>query len=179
MVVSNNGTSPLMIDDGMATLGTYDVKYVTNIEISNAGSLTFSTTDSSGAAKSIFNPGIYDPNTGTTSNSENVYFVASGLLPSTTYPIYVFIKNDSWAIGDSFSSITRHSHTVVSVTTDSSGNIALTSIYTQIASGEYYIVVDMNSNGVYDISDLLINNVVVTLEVTARDADGNVLKTLY
>jgi hypothetical protein len=120
------------------------------------------TCDINGNARSTFNPG------------ENVYLNALGLSPSTTYSLYVFIKGN-WTSG-AFPA--RYYNTNYSFTTDGLGNEA-GSIYRQITVGEYCVAVDVNNNGVYDSGDdLLITNLVVTLEVTATSG-GITLSTLY
>jgi hypothetical protein len=126
---------------------------------------TINTCDSGGTAQTTFNPG------------EDVYFTASGLTPSATYPIYVFIKNGSWTTGMVFP--TRYYNTANSITSDGSGNISPTVIYTKITAGEYYVAVDINSNGVYDAGDLLSTNLVVTLEVTTKTSGGAIISTAY
>jgi hypothetical protein len=136
----------------------------------------FHTCDSAGNAKNIFNPS-WSTNGVTWQDGENVSFTATGLAPTTTYPIYVFIKNVSWTMGMAFP--TRYYHTATSVTTDGSGNVVPTTIYSQITGGEYYVAVDINSNGIYDSGDLLINDVSVTLALIALDSVGNVQTALY
>jgi uncharacterized protein (DUF2141 family) len=141
-----------------------------------SAAVTSSTCDSSGTAKTVFNPG-WSTDGSTWHGGESVYFKASGLSPSTTYPIYVFIKNDGWGSGSSFSSVTRFFHTATSITTDSAGNVAPTSIYSRMAAGEYTAAVDVNKNGIYDSGDILIN-IDVTLAIVATDG-YDVLKTVY
>ncbi len=148
IVVSNNGTSPLLINDGMATFGNSYVKYVTDIKITNPSSLMFETCDSSGTAKSSFGSG------------DAVYFSATGLFASTTYPVYVVQDVSAWTVRIPFPN--RLSGVATSVTTDSSGNVAPTSIYTNTQSGKCDVLVDVNRDGRYDEADLLINDVVTT-----------------
>ncbi len=131
-------------------------------------SITFTTCDSSGNAKTVFNPGWSD-NGVYWNDVENMYFTAAGLSPSTTYPIYVFIKNDGWTLGTSFSAIHRFSHTASSITTDSSGNVVPTSVYTNMAAGEYTVVVDVNNDGIYNAGDLIVDPVEVTLTIVSTD----------
>jgi hypothetical protein len=114
----------------------------------NPGSLTFKSTDSSGAAKSAFNAG------------DTVYFSATGPNKSTTYPIYVVPHVSAWTVRVPFPN--RVSGTATSVTTDSSGNIAVTNIYGSAQPGQYDIIVDRNANGKYDDNDLILTNVVST-----------------
>jgi hypothetical protein len=94
----------------------------------SASAVTFRTCDSAGNTKTTFNPG-WSTDGMTWNGGENVYFTASGLSASTTYPIYVFIKNDSWTTGMAFP--TRWFHTESSITADSSGNIVQPAIYTR------------------------------------------------
>lgn len=136
--------------DGVAMMGNKSPKNVTLIEVLNppANPLTFKTSDSSGTAKSTYNLG------------ENVYFTATGLSTLTTYPIYVVQDVASWTFHTALP--TCVSGSAVSVTTDNSGNIAADSIYSNAQGGKYDVVVDVNNNGEFDESDLLINNVVTT-----------------
>jgi hypothetical protein len=147
-VVSNNGTSPLLINDGLATFGNSYVKFVTDIVITNPGSLTFETCDSSGTAKSAFNP------------SDNIYFSSTGLKPSTTYPVYIVQDRQEWTVRIPMP--TRITGTATIISTDSSGKIAPISVFSNAQAGHYAIIVDVNSDGKYDEADLLIDNVEVT-----------------
>jgi ABC-type thiamin/hydroxymethylpyrimidine transport system permease subunit len=145
IIVSNNGTSSILANDGMATFGNVMCKFVTNIEILNPGSLSFNTCDSSGTAKTSFTSG------------DTVFFSATGLSASTTYPVYVVQDEAAWAVRIPMP--TRVSGSTNSVTTDSSGNIAAASIYSNAPAGQYAVIVDLNSDGKYDENDLLINKV--------------------
>ncbi len=109
---------------------------------------TCQTCDSTGTSKSSFDPG------------DDVYFAATGLSTSTTYPLYVVQDVSAWTIDTTIP--TRISDTATSVTTDSSGNIAPTDIYSNAKAGKYDVVVDVNSNGKYDSGDLLVDNVVTS-----------------
>jgi hypothetical protein len=151
-VVSNNGTSPILMNDGMATFGNTFTKYVTDIEITNPGSLTFKTCDSTGATKNNFN------------SSSTVYFSATGLSASTTYPIYVVKDTSAWTVRVPFPA--RVSGSASSVTTDNSGNINPTSVYENAESGTYAVLVDVNSNNQFDEADLIITSTTITGTVT-------------
>jgi hypothetical protein len=50
------------------------------------------------------------------------------------------------------------------ITTDGSGNVSLTSIYSPAATGQYDVIVKLanETDGTYDVQDLLITNVVAT-----------------
>ncbi|MCW4030681.1 MAG: molybdopterin-dependent oxidoreductase [Candidatus Bathyarchaeota archaeon] len=140
-------------EDGMATYGNVMVKYISSIEVINPPTtpLSCQTTDSSGAAQSTFNAG------------ENVYLKLTGLSASTSYPVYVVDDVATWTVRVALP--TPVSGSANSVTTDSSGNLAPTSIYPNAAPGKYDIILDVNSDGIYDEGDLLINNVVTTAGV--------------
>jgi hypothetical protein len=154
MVVSNNGTSTTMANDGMATFGNIMCKYLTTITINNPPSnpLSVKTCSSSGEAQSSFNDG------------QDVYLTASGLSPSTTYPLYVVEDVETWATRVSIPSSVPG--TTNSISTDSSGNLAPTSIFPNAIGGQYDIIVDVNSNGRYDEGDVLIDNIVVQSALT-------------
>jgi hypothetical protein len=109
MVVSNNGTSTDFACDGMATFGNSYVKFVTNITITNPGSLTFKTCDSTGAAKMLFDSG------------NNLCFSAAGLSPSTAYPVYVVQGTSEWVVRVPFPSRVLGSET--SITTDAQARL--------------------------------------------------------
>ncbi len=152
IVVANNGSSPILANDGMATYGMDYVKFVTDIEITNPGSLTFQTCDGAGVTKGSFKQG------------DGVYFGATGLSASTTYPVYVVKDVSAWAVRIDFPA--RVSGSATTVSTDSSGNIAVSSIYANAQPGTYDVLVDVNNNGKYDEADLLINNVVTTKSIS-------------
>ncbi len=137
----------------VAILGNQCPKNVTYIEITNppTNPITFKTSDISGTAKSTYNMG------------ENVYFTATALSASTTYPVYVVPDVATWTFHTALPD--RVSDAATSVTTDSSGNITPTSIYSNALPGKYDIVIDINSNGQFDENDLLINNVVTSAGV--------------
>ncbi len=147
LVVSNNGTSPILVNDGMSTFGNTYVKAVTKIVITVPASLTYNTSDNSGTAKSTFN------------RNETVYFVATGFSASTTYPIYVVNHVSAWAVRVAIPA--RVSGSASSVTSNALGNIVASSnsIYAGSQAGSYDVIVDLNSNGIYDETDLLIYNV--------------------
>jgi hypothetical protein len=147
IVVSNNGTSTDMACDGMATFGNSYVKFVSVIEITNPGSLTFKTCNSSDAAKTIFDSG------------ESIYFSATGLSASTEYPIYVVPDATDWAVRVPFSP--RVAGSEPSISTDSSGTVTAHNIYANAQAGQYAVIVDINSNGEYDEADLFLNKIVV------------------
>jgi len=147
-VVSNNGTSPILANDGVAVFGTTMCKFVSSIVITNPGSLSSSTTDSAGTAKSTFDWG------------ETMYFTATGLNASTAYPLYVVQDRPAWTVRIPFPD--RVSGSSSSVTTDSSGRVTAASIYADTQPGQYAIIVDLNSNGKYDEADLIVTNTTVT-----------------
>ncbi len=137
-------------EEGMATYGNIMVQHLTEIQIFNPPTtpLTCKTTDATGTAQSTYNSG------------ETVYFTATGLSASQTYPIYVVQDVASWTARVPLP--TRVSGTATSITTDGSGNFAPTSIYPNAAPGKYDVIVDVDSDGIYDEGDLLINNLVTT-----------------
>jgi hypothetical protein len=158
MVVSNNGTSTIMANDGMATFGNIMCKYLTTITVSNPPSnpLLVKTCDSSGVAKSSFDMG------------EDVYLTATGLCPSTTYPLYIVDDVATWTVRVPIpSSVTG---TATSISTDASGNIPPTSIFSTAYSGQYDIIVDLDGDGQYDEGDILINDLLVTASALPTDS---------
>jgi hypothetical protein len=135
--------------NGVAIFGNSVPKNVTSIEIINPPStpLAFKTCDNTGTATSNF------------ASDNDVYFTANGLLASTAYSMYV-VQDVNWGIGMTIP--TRVSGTTIRVTTNSSGGINPTNIYTNAQAGKYDIVIDTNNNGIFDGADLLIDNVVTT-----------------
>lgn len=150
MVVSNNGTSSIMANDGMATFGNIMAKYVTSIEIINppTTSLIYNTCDALGTTQNMYNLG------------DSIFFTATGLSTLTTYPVYVVQDVAVWNARVPLP--TRVIDTTTSLTTDSSGNIVPTSIYPNAQPGQYDVIIDVNNNGEFDEADLLINNIVAT-----------------
>ena len=94
--------------------------------------------------------------------SETVYVNGSGYAPSTTYDIYV-VNDVTWS--DSMTLPGPVPGTVTSVSSDSSGNILPTPVWSpSLTPGKYDIVVDVDGNGKYnvDIDALDDNDIQVT-----------------
>ncbi|MFQ6118630.1 MAG: hypothetical protein ACE5KE_01945, partial [Methanosarcinales archaeon] len=80
--------------------------------------------------------------------TENVYCYAGNLSANDVVDIYVVNNSDSWDEGDTLTDVSGGAETV---TTDSSGNINVTMIWsTNLTVGKYDIVVDLDQDGVYD-----------------------------
>lgn len=88
---------------------------------------------------------------------ETVYVNGSGYLPSTTYDLYL-VEDLDWT--DLMPIPERVPDTAINVSSDSSGKIPSTDVWTDPqATGKYDIIVDVNSNGIYDAEvDALDNN---------------------
>ncbi|WP_406661964.1 PEF-CTERM sorting domain-containing protein [Methanolobus sp. ZRKC3] len=96
---------------------------------------TVESSDGAGTIKDIFLEG------------EKVYAIGGGYVPSITYNLYV-VEDVIWSNGDTIPS--RVLGTATSVTTDDSGNILPTTIWSSAVVGGYDIIVDVNANGNYD-----------------------------
>lgn len=137
---------------GLLSSGSLSVSCVDTISIgpypANYNALTYSTCNTNGAAQSTFNQG------------SNICFTATGLNPSTSYSVQVVPYQSAWTTGMAIPTAVSGSV----ITTNSAGNIAITSIYTSAAPGQYDIIVKPTSetDGTYDSQDLLITNVVAT-----------------
>jgi hypothetical protein len=79
---------------------------------------------------------------------ETVYLNGSGYLPSTTYDLYV-VEDADWT--DQMTIPARVPDTAINVTSDVSGKITPTAVWSDPqTAGKYDVVVDVNGNGVYD-----------------------------
>lgn len=107
---------------------------------------SFDTSNSYGAPKDTFAP------------SENVYITGSGFQACVTYDIYVVAHQTQWVDGEAIPS--RVADTVQQVSTDASGNIPPTIVWTHnLVPGKYDILIDVNCNHVYDKNvDCLVSN---------------------
>jgi hypothetical protein len=138
--------------EGLVGTGKLSVSSVDTVAVSGYptgyNSLTYSTCNSNGVAQSTF------------SSSGNVCFTATGLNSSTAYDVEVVPYQSAWSTGMSIPTPVS----TTSITTDGSGNVALTSIYSPAASGQYDVIVKpvAETDGTYDAQDLLITNVVTT-----------------
>jgi hypothetical protein len=138
--------------EGLVGTGKLSVSSVDTVAVSGYPSgynpLKYGTCNSNGVAQSTFNSG------------DDVCFTATGLSPSTAYNVEVIPYNSAWSTGMSIPTPVS----TTSITTDGSGNIALTSIYSPAASGQYDVIVKpvAETDGTYDSQDLLITNVVTT-----------------
>jgi len=95
--------------------------------------------DVSGAIKDTFQ--VDDP----------VHAIGSGYATSTTYNLYI-LNDQTWSGGESLAGAV----VTTTVTTDVSGNIPIgTLIWTSAVAGNYDIVVDVDGNGDYDVTDAL------------------------
>jgi hypothetical protein len=138
--------------EGLVGTGKLSVSSVDTVAVSGYptgyNSLTYSTCNSNGVSQSTFNSG------------DDVCFTATGLSPSTAYNVEVIPYNSAWSTGMSIPTPVS----TTSITTDGSGNIALTSIYSPAASGQYDVIVKPanETDGTYDAQDVLITNVVTS-----------------
>ncbi len=151
-VVSNNGTSPILANDGMATFGYTYVKYISNLDIMNPGTLSCNTTDGSGNKKSTF----YNAN-------DTVYLSATGFDASTTYPVYIVPHEANRTVRVLISSLNPEVSTTV--TTDISGAVTNAVIwnlsnYGNLAYTDYDVIMDLNDNSKLDDNDFMITNTV-------------------
>jgi hypothetical protein len=150
-----NGFQQLMItsdEDGNLTLQNLIVRdYPLILRLEHAEA-TVETCDSAGLSRNVFNL------------TETVYVNGSGYSPSTTYEICVVNDVASWI--DGMEIPVRIPGTATTVSSDSSGNIPLTAVWSVgLNLGKYDIVVDVDGNGVYDEEiDALDND---DIEVTA------------
>jgi hypothetical protein len=137
---------------GLVSYGEYMCYFVDTIVVDNGNNgapyLTCNTCNSAGVAQNTFNSG------------SNVLFKATGLTASTAYNVYVVPYQSSWSTGMAIPTAVS----TTSVTTDSSGDLAATNIYTSASPGQYDIVVKASSetDGAYDVQDVLLTNVVAT-----------------
>lgn len=94
---------------------------------------------------------------------EDVYVNGSGFLRSTTYDFYIVSDVATWTDGKSLP--TRVADTATTIVSDSDGEISPVLVWTSSTVGKYDMVVDVNSNGLYDEGiDALDNN---DVDVTA------------
>jgi DMSO/TMAO reductase YedYZ molybdopterin-dependent catalytic subunit len=139
--------------EGLVGTGKLSVSSVDTVAVSGYSTsynpLTYSTCNSNGVAQSTFNSG------------DDVCFTATGLNSSTAYDVDIVPYQSAWSTGMSIPTPVS----TTSITTDGSGNVALTSIYSPAATGQYDVIVKpvAETDGKYDAQDLLITNVVTTL----------------
>lgn len=99
--------------------------------------VTIESCDSAGSKKDTFHL------------AEDVYVTGRGYSPSATYDIYVVEDVVAWTDGMTIPS--RVSGTATSVFSDASGAISATLVWSDpLVIGKYDIVVDVDSDGVYD-----------------------------
>ena len=94
--------------------------------------------NSAGTQKDTFNPG------------ETIYTYGTGFSPSTSLKVYVVIHQDVWNSGDSLNDL---SGGPTSATTDASGNLQATSVWSHANPGLYDIIVDANNNGRFEAGE--------------------------
>lgn len=98
---------------------------------------TIESSDSTGTKKDTFYP------------ADDVYVIGSGYSPSTTYDLYLVEDVATWS--DGMPIPTRVAGTANAISSDASGNIPTTLVWSALLTlGKYDIVVDVNGNGVYD-----------------------------
>ena len=92
------------------------------------------------------------------STSEDVYVTGNGFQACATLDIYIVCHQAKWTNGETIPS--RIAGTATTVTTEASGNIPPTVVWTHnLAPGSYDIVIATNGNGKYDQGvDYLIAN---------------------
>ncbi len=128
---------------GSHHLDTYNSKWA----ITGAQS-TLNTCDGTGNEKAVFNAG------------NTIYGSGVGYSPSKEYPVYV-VQDTTWFAYKPIPA--RISGTTDKINTDSTGNIPTASLYPGAAPGKYDIVIDVNTNGQYDLgTDVLCDNIVTT-----------------
>lgn len=90
-------------------------------------------------------------------DNETVY-VASGNITSASQSIRVYIvaNNDSWVEGKQLVDVRTTGYKAI--TTNSSGHIPVTTLWTNATAGSYDIVADANSDGVYNSSYDYVNS---------------------
>ncbi len=90
-------------------------------------------------------------------NNESVY-VTSGNITSTSQSVRVYIvtNNNSWVDGKALNDITGTGY--LTVTTNSSGHIPVTSVWTDPEVGTYDIVADVNRDGEYNSTYDFVNS---------------------
>ncbi len=105
------------------------------------------TCDITGTQKNIFNSG------------ETVYLKGVDFEKSESYAMDIVQHQTDWTDCEAVTPTVPS--TATSVTTDISGNIAITSVYPNASPGQYDILIDINGNGRYDVGiDVLVNNAV-------------------
>ena len=112
---------------------TYGNVAATNIQSFTATGPSIESCASDGTKKDTFNPG------------ETVHVNGIGYEASTTYPVYI-VNDMTWT--DSTAIPTAVVSTTVA--SNSSGHISPTEVWSSALPGEYDIIVDFNSNGIYD-----------------------------
>jgi hypothetical protein len=112
---------------------------------------TIESSDSMGVTKDTFNL------------SDDVYGTGVNYTASTTYDVYV-VSDVTWVDGMTIPA--RVPGTATTVSSDASGNITPTLLWSHpLTPGKYDVVVDVNSNGLYNVGiDALDNN---DVQVTA------------
>ena len=91
---------------------------------------------------------------------QSIYVIGTNYNPSTTYGLYV-VEDTVW--NDGLTIPERVSLTSTWVTSDSAGNLPVTKIWDASVLGTYDVIIDVNSNGIYDvgidaIDDMDVNN---------------------
>jgi glucose/arabinose dehydrogenase len=115
---------------------------------------TIESCDASGNVKNTFNL------------SDSVYVFGSGFPASSTFDIHVVADQGSWTALNGMPIPTPLATDIHSITSDSSGNIAVSLLWSQPSLGNYDIIVDVNRNGLYEIGiDAVDNDDVVTAGV--------------
>jgi hypothetical protein len=97
--------------------------------------------------------------------NEDVYAKGTGYLPSTAYDIYLVEHPPTWT--DGMSIPTRREGTLTSISTDKTGKFPPTLLWSNpLEGGRYDILVDFNSNGLYDVSLDKLSNLAVIIPTT-------------
>jgi hypothetical protein len=115
---------------------------------------TIESCDASGNVKNTFNV------------SDSVHVFGSGFPASSTFDIRVVADQGSWTALNGMPIPTSLPTDIQNITSDSSGNIAVSLLWLHPSLGNYDIIVDVNRNGLYDIGiDAVDNDDVVTAGV--------------
>jgi hypothetical protein len=109
------------------------------------------------ASAQIMNTGSLGQEKNSFYTNESVYIRTFGNIStsSVTVDIYVTYNNDTWPNGTSLTDVAGGKRTV---STNSSGQIPITAIWSSPAEGSYDVVVDVNKDGLYNQSIDYVDN---------------------
>ncbi len=147
-VAVNSATGTIYVVDN----GNYRIDMFNNVL--SPATTSVQTCNGDGIAQTIFSAG------------DTMYLSASGLIPATSYNVYIVPHQSSWTFGMAIPTAVSTG----TVTSDGSGYLAATTIYDTVAGGSYDVLVTPSSQtgNTYEAQDLLINDVTVNTPLTVK-----------